>query len=179
MCVLAEDYEESGGFLSDAVKEYESGLTGFAISLLKDHDRAKDVVQDTFISLNRQDPAKFDGGNLKSWLFTVCRNRCLDLIRKDKRLNPLEDSHLRLVPSEEPEPGSLIELDERHLQIQAYLQRLSENQRDVIILKFQQGMSYAEISEHTGLSVGNVGFLLHAGLKKLRALLPEDLRYGN
>ena len=177
MCALVEDNNEDDAFLRGAIREYETPLTGFAVTLVKDHARAKDVVQDTFLSLNRQDPAKFIGGNLKSWLFTVCRNRCLDHLRKDKRLNPLEDSHLRLVPSADPGPSDLIELDERHLQLQAYLQKLSDNQRDVIVLKFQQGLSYAEIAEHTGLSVGNVGFLLHSALKRLRSLLPEDLRY--
>ena len=55
------------------------------------------------------------------------------------------------------------------------LARLSENQREVILLKFEQGLSYEEISEVTGLSSGNVGFLLHTGLKRLRTFLPDDL----
>ncbi len=55
------------------------------------------------------------------------------------------------------------------------LEQLPENQREVIRLKFQQELSYKEISEATGLAVGNVGFLLHTGLKRLRSLLPEDL----
>ena len=55
------------------------------------------------------------------------------------------------------------------------LEQLPDNQREVIRLKFQQELSYKEISEATGLAVGNVGFLLHTGLKRLRSLLPEDL----
>jgi RNA polymerase sigma-70 factor (ECF subfamily) len=60
-------------------------------------------------------------------------------------------------------------------QVTKALDRLSENQREVIRLKFQQGLSYKEISEVTGLSSGNVGFLLHTGLKRLRSFLPDDL----
>ena len=48
------------------------------------------------------------------------------------------------------------------------LARLPENQQEVIRLKFQQGLSYKEISSVTGLSVTNVGFLIHTGLKRLR-----------
>ena len=55
------------------------------------------------------------------------------------------------------------------------LERLSDNQREVILLKFQQGLSYQEIQEITGLSSGNIGFLIHTGLKRLRDLLPDDL----
>lgn len=177
MCVLIQMEESEDSLVDRAVADYQEQLIAYAITILRDHDRARDVVQDTFISLNRQDPAKMQGGGLKSWLYTVCRNRALDVIRKEKRMNPLEDSHLRLVESNEHSPDTMADLDERHLQVQAYLQRLTDNQRDVIILKFQQGLSYAEISERTGLSIGNVGFLLHAGLKRLRSLLPTDLRY--
>jgi RNA polymerase sigma-70 factor (ECF subfamily) len=57
-----------------------------------------------------------------------------------------------------------------------YLDRLSPNQREVILLKFQQGLSYQEITDVTGLTSGNIGFLIHTGLKRLRDLLPDDLR---
>ena len=55
------------------------------------------------------------------------------------------------------------------------LERLSDNQREVILLKFQQGLSYQEIQKVTGIKSGNIGFLIHTGLKRLRSLLPEDL----
>ena len=58
------------------------------------------------------------------------------------------------------------------------MDRLSENQRTVILMKFRDGMSYREISASTGLTEGNVGFLIHTGLKRLRQLLPNDLHQG-
>ena len=57
-----------------------------------------------------------------------------------------------------------------------YLDRLTDNQREVIILKFQQDLSYREIQTITGLTTGNIGFLIHTGLKRLREILPNDLR---
>ena len=72
-------------------------------------------------------------------------------------------------------PRAMTDLDERVKQVTACLDKLSANQREVIRLKFQQGMSYKEISEVTGLSSGNVGFLIHTGLKRMRSLLPDDL----
>ncbi|MDP6209186.1 MAG: sigma-70 family RNA polymerase sigma factor, partial [Roseibacillus sp.] len=72
-------------------------------------------------------------------------------------------------------PDRVADWDERVAQVMNALDRLSDNQREVIRLKFQQELSYKEISEATGLAPGNVGFLLHTGLKRLRALLPEDL----
>ena len=56
----------------------------------------------------------------------------------------------------------------------AALSRLSANQQEVIRLKFQHGLKYREIAEVTGLSVTNVGFLIHTGIKKLRDALGES-----
>ena len=70
--------------------DFESPLIGYATSILHDADRARDVVQDTFIRLCQQDVEKVRH-SLKPWLFTVCRNRALDLLRKDKRITPLDE----------------------------------------------------------------------------------------
>ena len=51
---------------------------------------------------------------------------------------------------------------------------LSENQRSVILLFFEEGLSYKEIASITGFSMSNVGMLLHRGLKKLRKMLERD-----
>ena len=161
-------------FVRQALRDYESPLLGYATSFLHDIERARDVVQDTFIRLYQQDVEKVKGG-LKSWLFTVCRNRALDVIRKEKRMVGLEEEQVSRLPSQRRSPSERADLQERVDQVHLALERLSDNQREVILLKFEQGLSYDEISEVTGLSSGNVGFLLHTGLKRLRSFLPEDL----
>ncbi|MDF1710593.1 MAG: sigma-70 family RNA polymerase sigma factor [Akkermansiaceae bacterium] len=161
-------------FVKAALNEFESPLIGYATTFLHDVERARDVVQDTFIRLYQQDVDKVKGG-LKAWLFTVCRNRALDVIRKERRITNLEEEQMARVPSGRRTPSERADLEERFGQVHEALNRLSENQREVILLKFEQGLSYEEISEVTGLSSGNVGFLLHTGLKRLRSFLPDDL----
>ncbi|MFD2159133.1 RNA polymerase sigma factor [Rubritalea tangerina] len=157
-----------------ALKEYESPLIGFAIGIVRDQERARDVVQDTFIRLYKQDVEKVKGG-LKSWLFTVCRNRALDVLRKEKRMVASDETLFENEASNVAAPDSSADVHERLEEVQKTMEALSENQQKVIRLKFEQGMSYQEISEATGLSSSNVGFLLHNGLKKLRELLPKDI----
>ena len=66
--------------VESAQAEFEGPLTGYAAGLLAgDWERARDVVQDTFIKLHRQDP-ELIRGRLKSWLYTVCRNRAIDVL---------------------------------------------------------------------------------------------------
>ena len=155
--------------------DYESPLIGYAATILNDPDLARDVVQDTFIRLCQQDPAKVQD-SLKSWLFTVCRNRALDLLRKDKRSQPLDDIAWQKVAGPGLQPDEQADQQERLSQLTVYLDRLTANQREVITLKFQQGLSYQEIHEITGLATGNIGFLIHTGLRRLREILPADLR---
>jgi RNA polymerase sigma factor (sigma-70 family) len=162
-------------FVEQAMLEYESTLIAYAASLLQDFDRARDVVQDTFIRLCQQKISKVRD-NLKPWLFTVCRNRAMDLLRKDKRVQPLDDIRWKKVAGPGLQPDEMAEHEERQTQIMALLDRLSANQREVILLKFQQNLSYQEIHTITGLTSGNIGFLIHTGLKRLRDLLPDDLR---
>jgi RNA polymerase sigma factor (sigma-70 family) len=162
-------------FVEQAMADYESSLIGYAATILNDADRARDVVQDTFIRLCQQDVEKVRDG-LKSWLFTVCRNRALDLLRKDKHTRPLEEISWKKVAGQGLQPDEQTVFDERLLAVMKLLHRLSDNQREVILLKFQQGLSYQEIQKITGLTSGNIGFLIHTGLKRLRDLLPEDLK---
>ena len=87
----------------------------------------------------------------------------------------LDDERAARIESGATPPDRAADWDERVGQVMTALDRLSDNQREVIRLKFQQGLSYKEISAATGLTTGNVGFLLHTGLKRLRSMLPEDL----
>lgn len=161
-------------FVEQALAEFEGPLIGYALGIVHDLERARDVVQDTFIRLYQQDREKVSRG-LKTWLFTVCRNRALDVLRKEKRMVALDEETAGRIQSPEAGPGNVVDWEERVAQVMSALDRLSENQREVILLKFQQGLSYKEISDVTGLSSGNVGFLLHTGLKRLRSFLPDDL----
>jgi RNA polymerase sigma-70 factor (ECF subfamily) len=162
-------------FIEQAMVEFESPLLGYATTILHDLDRARDVVQDTFIRLCQQDIAKVRDG-LKTWLFTVCRNRALDILRKENRVQTLDEVKWQKVAGPELQPDQQADHDERIAEVMKYLDRLSPNQREVILLKFQQGLSYQEITDVTGLTSGNIGFLIHTGLKRLRDLLPDDLR---
>ena len=160
-------------FIEWALKEYERPLIGYAQGFVHDWERARDVVQDTFIRLCQQDVAKVRDG-VKTWLFTVCRNRALDVLRKDSRLVEMDEKKLLKIPSNSVSAATLLEKEEVHNRLDAYLQRLTPNQREVIVLKFQQGLSYEEISRVTGLTPGNVGFLLHHALKRLREWIPRE-----
>jgi len=161
-------------FVEDAIGEYQSQLIGYATTLLHDADLARDVVQDTFIRLCKQNPADVSR-QLRSWLFTVCRNRAFDVLRKRRRVEPIDEVRWKKTAGPDLPPDRDALARERLAEVMRYLDRLPENQRECILLKFRQGLSYKEIEKVTGLKQGNIGFLIHTGLKRVRELMPPDL----
>ena len=80
----------------------------------------------------------------------------------------LSDDQVQQRASEAPGPLEVVERREASTRVLDLVETLPPNQREVIRLKFQNGFSYQEISRISGLSVSNVGYLLHVGLKSLR-----------
>ncbi len=156
--------------VESAVATYERPLIQYAYSLLKDADKARDVVQETFVKLCQQD-ADTLRERLKPWLYTVCRHGALDILRKERRMIAIDTSTLDEMGSDAPDPSQEADRNDSHGRALALLERLSDNQREVIRLRFQSQLSYREISEITDLTESNVGFLLHTGLKQLRTLM--------
>src|SRR5690554_2561454 len=135
--------------VESAQADFEGPLTGYAAGLLGGNwDRARDVVQDTFIKLHRQDPEMIRG-RLKSWLYTVCRNRSIDVLRKENPMLSSAGEAFENLNDAAPDPSLAMEQRERHAEVMSFLDRLPENQREVIRLKFQGDLSYKEISDVT------------------------------
>lgn len=146
-------------WIVEALELHESSLIRYARWILSDLESAREVVQETFLRLCREDPARVEG-HLAQWLFTVCRNLAFDARKKEARMAPLGDTEIAVLPN----------LDERRTvsQIMQLVDTLPKNQREVIYLKFQSDLSYKEISEITKLSVTNVGFLIHSAVRAIR-----------
>jgi RNA polymerase sigma factor (sigma-70 family) len=162
-------------WVAAALRRYEGPLIRYATEITGDVERARDVTQDTFVKLCAADPAELDG-RLAQWLFTVCRNRALDVRRKESRMTTLEDKQLDGHESGEPSPAIAAERSEESGRISRLLAALPSKQREVVRLKFQNGLSYQEISGITNLTVTNVGFLLHTALKTIRQQLADETR---
>lgn len=136
-----------------ALDEYERCLIRYAARLTGDLEVARDVVQETFLRLCREKRSRI-GNHLGPWLFTVCRNLALDVKRREKRMEQLSQC-----PPPQADSGAhpLLALEKREAvsQILQILETLPASQQEVIRLRFQNGLSYKEISSITRLSVTN------------------------
>jgi len=159
-------------WVHDALQRFEGSLVRYALRITGNLESAQDVVQETFLRLCREVPESVDG-HLSQWLFTVCRNRAIDVQRKEQRMTTsTELDHKNASSSSGPQETA--GLGDSSAKVMKMLNDLPDNQQEVIRLKFQNELSYREISEVTGLSVSNVGFLLHVGIKRLRELMKHD-----
>ena len=155
------------------VHEYEGALTLYTTKFLRDRDRARDVVQEAFLKLCKQDRKAVEP-RVKPWLFTVCRNRALDIRRKEKSMFQLNGETAMQRESAEPAPSEALERQESVSRVLVLVDALPERQQEAIRLKFQHGHSYREISDVMNTNVGNVGVLIHTGLKALRQKMASD-----
>jgi RNA polymerase sigma-70 factor (ECF subfamily) len=97
---------------------------------------------------------------------------CIDWLTRETKRGDIYDRIGKDSPGFAGE-ANFVEMDNWQ-QLQRYLQELSANQRSVILLFFEEGLSYKEIAAVTGFSMSNVGMLLHRGLKRMRASLERD-----
>jgi RNA polymerase sigma-70 factor (ECF subfamily) len=155
--------------LEDAMEQYQAPLLQYATRVLNNADAAQDVVQEAFIRLHKNmEKIERRGVQLKGWLFRTTHNAAVDYIRKESRRRMLHQS--------QPEPvvfntnGSGNDREElvlRHLNV------LRPKEREVLVLRLQEGMSYKEIATVVKRSEGYVGTLIHSATKKLTQSLRQ------
>jgi RNA polymerase sigma-70 factor, ECF subfamily len=153
-------------------RTYSGELYGFAVNRLGDRGLAEEVVQDVFMRVWRHapdyDPSR---GSVRTWLYGIARNAIVDLERHRARRPPLATRE------PETEGGSAhdepIERALLRWQVQAALERLTPEHREVVRLAHLGGLSVKEIADLTGLPTGTVKSRTYYALQNLRLALDE------
>lgn len=178
--MVTDDRSDMTRWIRSALDRHERPLVRYATRITGDVEQARDVVQETFLRLCRADRATLDG-HLAPWLYTVCRNRALDVQRHNGRMRLMADASVEATPdtttARSPDQARAPREPDEISGLLRALDALPKRQQEVIRLKFQAGLSYRDIGDVVGSSAGNVGVLLHTGLKALRARLqPAETR---
>jgi RNA polymerase sigma factor (sigma-70 family) len=159
----------AGEWFRTVVGRYEGPLLRYTARITDDVEQARDVVQDAFLRLHQQNGDRPD--NVQAWLYTVCRRRALDVLRKETRMKTLDTNRAAVCECPLPTQPAAMEQAETESHLLELLGGLPDNQQEVVRLKFQDNLSYRDIAEVTGLTVSNVGYLLHTAVKRLREQL--------
>lgn len=161
------------GTMNAVVAEHQAGLLRYAGRLLNDGAAAQDVVQEAFLRLYRSwVRGRAPDGQLSHWLYRTTHNAAVDWIRRESRLRRLHEEHAKeLEVRREGAADERAEREEKRRLALRHLGRLKPAERQVLILRLQEGMSYADISRVIGRSEGYVGCLLHHATRKLASHL--------
>ena len=162
---------ETGQKFEEILQRFEIPLLQYAVRITGDRERARDVVQETFIKFQRNG-ALDRADEPATWLFTVCRNGALNVCRKERRMMYLGEEAMELREAEQPMPFDRLEQKEAAGFLLRIVATLPARQQEVIQLKFQNDLSYQQIAKIMKTTANNVGVLLHTALKTLRQ------RYG-
>ena len=167
---MTENGKEQSG-LAAVIGAFQTPLLRYAARLLNNVTLAQDVVQNTMIKLARRvPPAEAPTDEVRNWLFRVAHNEAVDLIRAEERKRHLHESYAQQHDCETG--GGLCfntGADEREELVLECLSVLPPLQKQVVLLRLQQGLSYDEIGEIVGEKSGYVGNLLHHAVKALAA----------
>lgn len=162
----ARDVDSLGVF----VERYQNGLLRFASRMLEDEFAAQDVVQETFLRVARHPKRLIGVDSCHNWLIRVARNICIDhirrAIRRRRAVEALADEARSSAAAAAPPEVGVVREEERAA-VHRAIQGLKPRHRELVILKVQEGKSYKEIAAITGLTVTNVGYLLHHAMKAL------------
>jgi len=161
-------------WVTEALEMYERPLVSYAARITGDLDRARDVVQDTFLRLCRAERTKVEG-HLAAWLYRVCRNRALDVRKKEARMQTMPEGTVEGFPAPTRGPRAAAVGRETHRLLLTVLGELPPDQQEAFRLKFGDELTYREISRVTGRSLGTISKLLTEALGTVRTRLRAEL----
>lgn len=158
-------------------------IYNYGFKFFYDHDLAMEVAQKTFISMHRNIGHLQDASRFRSWLYTIAVNCCREELRKRKmgKSVSLDDMRRGEEKSSWEETGNRHDSPDRMLRqselsdlLQACLKQLSEEQREVVIMKEYEGLKFREIAEVLHISENTVKSRMYYGLDALKRILERE-----
>jgi RNA polymerase sigma-70 factor (ECF subfamily) len=149
-------------------RRYSGPVYSVALRVLRDTGQAEDILQEVFLQLWRK-PAAFvqNRGSLGAWLVVIARNRAIDVLRRRKPSDSVDDVVLT-------SPINVADEAERNIALQrvrGVIANLPEEQRRTLDLAYFEGLSHTEIASRTGDPLGTVKTRIRQALITLRKAL--------
>ncbi len=166
--VAIRDSEDREAF-AELFAHFAPRVKSFLMKSGASPDMAEECAQDVMATLWRKaamfDPAKASVG---TWIFTIARNRRIDILRKERRPEPEE---LPWGPEAEPDQAEALVLQEETQKLGAALAELPEKQRTLIEKAYFGDLSHSEIAAETGLPLGTIKSRIRLALERLRHVM--------
>jgi RNA polymerase sigma-70 factor, ECF subfamily len=166
------------GALEAIVRLHGAGILGYLRKMCGSTDQAEDMFQETFKKVY-ESARTIRGDKLRPWLYAVATNVAMDGLRKKKRLRFVsfggdqDRSQAEAVADDKADPPADAMREELRGIVKTEVAALPERMRATLILAYYEGLSYAEIAECMGCSIGTVKTQMFRAMKTLAERLPE------
>ena len=173
---IAQAKQGDADAFAQLVTAYETSVYRLALRMCGHAHDAEEAAQEAFVSAWKGLPSFRGESKFSSWLYQLTTNACLDLLRREKRHRAAVPLDEQTELSSEDAPQRAAENAELRDTLQAALQELSDDHRQISLLRQMRQLSYDEIGALLGLEAGTVKARLSRAKKQLRQIL---LQKGN
>lgn len=165
--------------LEQLYDRYEKLLFSFSYRMTNNKFLAEEAVQDVFTKIwSKQRDFDEGRGKFSSWLLTVTRNTCIDLLRKKKDTSSYELEERDALHTQEPTPEETVEWKERGDEVREAIKQLKEEQQEIIELFYFKSMSQTTIAKTCNIPLGTVKGRVRLALKHLKEILSSQSEGG-
>ena len=165
---LSRDHRDKEAFAA-LFSHFAPRVKGFLIKSGAAADLAEECAQDVMVTLWNKahlfDPSR---ASVATWIFTIARNRRIDILRKENRPEPEE---LPWGPDAEPDQADVLALQQESSRLKAAIQALPDAQRDLIQKAYFGDLTHSEIAVQTGLPLGTIKSRIRLALDRLRHVM--------
>lgn len=138
------------------VNKYESMVLRFIYNMIKDKEAAEDITQEVFITVYNKLYLYDKSHKFTNWLLQVSKNKCIDYMRKYKRVYESNIEDIPNITSKEMSPEQVAEFKETKENVEAYLNSLSEIDRQILIIRYSQNLTFYDLSQILELTESNI-----------------------
>lgn len=146
----------------------------FALRMLQNEEDAKDIVQDSLLKLWNKRKGLKNIKSYKSFAMTIVRNASIDLIRKRKNDSVEPDL---LIEKENLNPENQLEVADQLRKVREIINKLNDQQKELIQMRDIEGLDYTEIQEITGLSINTIRVNISRARKEIRSQMLAKMNF--
>lgn len=178
--LLVKNYVEGNeSALATLIKRHESKIYGFIYSKIADRDISNDIFQDTFIKVIKtlKSNSYNEEGKFLPWVMRISHNLIVDHFRKTKKMPMYRETEEFSIFSIMSDDSLNIEnkmiLDQVEVDLKRLIEELPDDQKEVLVMRMYQDMSFKEISELTDVSINTALGRMRYALMNLRKIIDK------
>ncbi|AWA30702.1 RNA polymerase subunit sigma-24 [Flavobacterium magnum] len=166
--------------LATLIKRHQSKIYGFIYSKVSDRDIADDIFQDTFIKVIKtlKSNAYNEEGKFLPWVMRIAHNLIVDHFRRNKKMPMSRDTEeysvFSYMSDNEPNIEARMITNQIEKDLQKLIMELPDDQREVLLMRIYQDMSFKEIADLTGVSINTALGRMRYALMNLRKIIDKN-----